>query len=289
MLIHELIYTRILPAIRGLLAHKLSSKGLSQHRIAHLLGVTQPVVHRLLKKSQEEYIKDLEEMGIGKEIVEHYVDVMCNLVLSGNIERFFIVSYSIVNSLALRSACKVYSGLGDFCLNGSLRDPDIEYYKSILYRVLQIPGIERLIPEVGSNLVYMPIKSADIAGVIGLTGRIVRSKDRVVVTGEPAYGGSRHLARVFLVMARYNSSLKLGFNTRHEPSVISGLRELGVPFAITGPHEDEESFWRSMEAVAVKRPLVILDQGGRGLEAINYIFASSIDELITLIKLHIKR
>jgi Uncharacterized conserved protein len=151
-----------------------------------------------LKKPVDEYYEELERLGLSRELIDHYVNILLDTCSNSNYERFILVSYTIINQMALRALCNTRNYLSRICFSGEFRDPEVEYYKSILFKILGIRGLEKIIPEVGSNLVYAPEKPTTISDIIGLTGRIVKVHGGVTYYGEPVYGGSKHVAKVLL-------------------------------------------------------------------------------------------
>jgi predicted fused transcriptional regulator/phosphomethylpyrimidine kinase/predicted transcriptional regulator len=286
MLISELVHSKILPAIRGVLAHRLISTGLSQRKVAEYLEVSQPMVHKLLRKQLEDYYSDLESLGLPRNIVDSYVDILIYLAMRGDYERYAYLSFMILNHLASRVVCSTYSyKFTELCISGFLRDPNIEYYKSALLRAISIKGLERVIPEVGSNLAYATRTPATLSDIIGLTGGIVKTISGVIYYGEPMYGGSRHVGRVLAEASRYNPEVRFCFNTKCSSKLRELLAERGVSIEVTGPHLREEDFWSELATALSKKPLVICDLGGLGLEPIMYIFARSLEELEELLRL----
>lgn len=284
-MIHELASSKIMPAIRGILAHKLRDIGISQRKIALYLEVTQPMISKILKKPISEYYLELEALKISREIVDHYVDILLNLVRENNYEKYISTSYYVVNNLAMKAICNIKPNLARLCTTGEYRDPDIEYYRSLLSRLLSIPGLERLIPEVGSNLVYAPAKPDSISDIIGLTGRVVRANAGVVYYGEPIYGGSRHVAKVLLLASKINPSVRFCFNIKCDTRVRSVLSVIEPAVVDTGPSRDIDEFWLNIErAIYEHQPKVICDHGGMGLEPNTYILASRYEELEEFLK-----
>lgn len=266
--------------LKGILAWELTKRGLSQHRISSFLAVSQPMVNKLLKTPEDAYLRKLVEMGLSEEEVTHYINVLVDIAMRNEKPRFFIVSRSIVGMLSMELACRKIEWLREFCNAEGLRDPEIEYYRTHLDRVLRIPGLARALPEVGSNLVYSPRAPKSIADVIGLTGRIVKAGGRAVAIGEPMYGGSKHLARVLLLVNSGNPAMRVGFVLAFREEILSALSGLGLRIAYTGPHESEQSLWEQiLKAASELKPNVIADRGGRGLEPVIYLFSKSFDEL----------
>jgi predicted fused transcriptional regulator/phosphomethylpyrimidine kinase/predicted transcriptional regulator len=286
MLISELAYSKILPAIRGILAHRLIASGLSQRRVADYLGVSQPMVHKLLQKPLNSYYATLEGLNLTRSLVDYYTDLLVYLAIRGDYEKYTYMSFTILHHLALRAVCSIYSyKFIELCSSGVLRDPNIEYYKGVLLRIMSIKGLEKVIPEVGSNLAYAVQTPSSLSDVIGLSGGIVKTIDGVVFYGEPMYGGSRHVGRVLVEASRFNSQLRFCFNIKCTNKLKNILEEKGYSVEVTGPHLREEDFWSEIVKAISKKPTAICDLGGLRLEPIMYIFTKNAVELEDLLKI----
>jgi predicted fused transcriptional regulator/phosphomethylpyrimidine kinase/predicted transcriptional regulator len=257
--------------------------GVSQRRIARYLEITQPMVSRLLRRDVVYYYRELDRVGLSRSLIDHYIEMLSELVVSDQYDKFTITSHMVINILSLRAVCTLKKELSYMCIEGELRDPEIEYYRGLLHKIIAIPGFEKLIPEVGCNFVYAPRHPRGIGDVIGLTGRIMRTSTGLAIYGVPMYGGSRHLARVLCIVARYNPSAKYAVNIKNFNDIPNQLRRMGLSVLETGPHRSMDEFWRSIETTAVNKPDAICDQGGMGLEPVTYIFASSPSRLLEIL------
>ncbi|MEM4718354.1 MAG: thiamine-phosphate synthase family protein, partial [Desulfurococcaceae archaeon] len=247
MLTHELISSKILIALRGIIAHRLNKIGVSQRKISRYLEVTQPMISKILRKPLDNYYQELDKLKIPREVVNHYVDILVSIITEDDYERFISTSYSVINQLALGSLCNTRRHLSKICISGEFREPELEHYKSILLKLLNIKGLDKLVPEVGSNLVYAPSKPSNISGIIGLTGRIVKTAYGVTYYGEPIYGGSRHVARILLIAIQANPNFKYCINIKFNKHIRNILSSLNIDYVETGPHLDEEDFWANIE------------------------------------------
>lgn len=271
--------------MRGILAHKLNSAGISQRKIASYLEVTQPMISKILRKPLDEYYTTLIKLGLSRDLIEHYVNILVEIATSEDYERFVSTTFTIVNQLALRAICGTRRDLIQLCVTGVFRDPELEYYKGLLFTILTIRGLEKLIPEVGSNLAYAPRTPGSVSDIIGLTGRIIRVAGGVTFYGEPTYGGSRHVARVLLIATRSNPQLKFCFNVKCTKQVKNILAEMNLHVANTGPHLREDDFWISIERALSEKPQIICDFGGLGLEPVAYIFTENFHQLESYLKI----
>ncbi len=114
-------------------------------------------------------------------------------------------------------------------LYGSFRKLD-ELEEAVSLALNEIEGIEgadRLIPEVGLNLVYSKTASMGPLDVVGLNGRVVVSKGKPRVCGEVEYGGSQFLASVIVEAQRRLPRLRAAVVVRGGEDIAKALGEIG--------------------------------------------------------------
>jgi len=246
------------------------------------------MVYKLLQKPSSSYYTVLERLGVSSSLVDYYTDLLVYLAIRGEYEKYTYISFTILQHLALKAVCSVYSyKFTELCSSGVLRDPNIEYYKGVLLRIVSIRGLEKVIPEVGSNLAYAVQAPSSLSDVIGLTGGIVKTIEGVVFYGEPMYGGSRHVGRVLVEASRFNSQLRFCFNIKCTNRLRSTLEERKYSVEVTGPHLREEDFWSELVKALSKKPTTICDLGGLRLEPVMYILTRDPVELEELLKIAI--
>jgi len=291
---HELAAKTIIPSLRGILAHIFRKRGMSQHRIALLLSVSQPMVSKYLRKPLEYYESLLAGAGIDLSDARRLVNVLANLLVeTENPAKRILIMASIVNSfLNQTSLCRRYSKLyeRDICRTvfPSPIDPYIEEARQALTSILEIDGFYRLVPEVGSNLVYAPTRELRVDSIIGVQGRIVKTLRGVIVAGELTYGGSRHTARLLAKVAEKDLSKKAAIVLKYSPEILRLLRRKGL--AIIEVHRQEKLGDPDavlLEVIEKTSPPidVLVDRGGFGIEPVIYLFASSLQEIVEIVEL----
>lgn len=115
-------------------------------------------------------------------------------------------------------------------LYGSFRKLD-ELEDSVHHALEEIElmnGAEKLIPQVGLNLVYSKLDPMGPPDVVGLNGRVIISKGRPKVCGEVEYGGSRFLASVIIEAQRRDPMLRAGVALRGGEDIAEALRGMGL-------------------------------------------------------------
>ena len=95
-------------------------------------------------------------------------------------------------------------------------------------RLLRLRGLERFVPEVGMNIAYAKPGARVEEDVAAIEGRIIRTVRGLKLCGKPAYGASRHLARVLIEAARRDPRRRAAVNLRPSPELLDALRRLGL-------------------------------------------------------------
>jgi predicted fused transcriptional regulator/phosphomethylpyrimidine kinase/predicted transcriptional regulator len=262
---YEYISQVILPALRGLAAHRLSNMGYRQYSIARLLGVSQPMVHRYLLRSEAEYFSRLREEGIEEAVIGEALEVAVRALTSNDTASFLLV----VNELALRSRyCREAGCERILCPGGDVLA--IGYYERVLEKLASLSCLETLIPEVGSNLAYSPRGPAEPGEIIALDGRIVKSKGGVVIAGKPRPGGSRHTAGILSRYSRLNPRLRWALALSPRESLINIIKRRGIPLIPLGRDPPGSGL------------VAVLEEAAPGREAVVYILAPKADDIIKL-------
>ncbi|RLG80706.1 MAG: Fis family transcriptional regulator [Thermoprotei archaeon] len=281
-ILHEVAAKKIVPLLRGVLVHELYSRGFSQRKIAYLLGVTQPQVYKYLSKPIDEYYHKALELRLDTDRLKYYVKLLADTLAQDSSEKYVLLVNSIVQELTLAYLCREHKEMRELCRTGRISDPYLEYYRERVERIVSRYRIESLVPEVGINIVYTPVKPRSPVDVIGLTGRIIKAGNRALIVGEPMYGGSRHLSRVLIMAAKYNNRRRVAMNTAYVRRVESLKRIYRVEYC--GPHSSINEFWESLEKVLTRSPDIVADLGGYGLEPVVYILANSFEDLENALK-----
>ncbi|UCH23477.1 MAG: bifunctional hydroxymethylpyrimidine kinase/phosphomethylpyrimidine kinase [Deltaproteobacteria bacterium] len=108
-----------------------------------------------------------------------------------------------------------------------------------------------MIPEVRSNLGYALPGALDYQEVAGFPGRISQVGNEVFAYREPAFGASRHIARVILAAMKHKPQLRAAMNIRYNLEILTACKKIGLHTA---------SFDRNQEPKDVK------EQEGSSLE-----------------------
>lgn len=288
MLPHELVSKYLTPELRGLLIHKLNSRGLGQLRIAKLLDVSQPMVSKYLSTSPAEYLERLGRLGLDVDEVVRITDLLVENLAGGKRQEYFKLLNTYVNSILKRGQLcpyhrKVSPSISkdcDVCLRmfEEIEDPYVEEVKAA-YEILTLhPRGFEIIPEVGMNIVAAPPNAVSYRDVVGFSGRIIKTDNKIVAAGEPSRGGSRHTANVLLTVMRRFPNIRSTVVIKHDKHCIEKLRNIGLKVVTSGPHSSADEFFNSLGKLVSnldREPDVIADAGGLGIEPVMYVFSGS--------------
>jgi hypothetical protein len=271
----------------------LSKKGLGQERIAKLMGVSQPMISKYLKRNIDDVKRAFSEIGIDFNEVVAVADALSSQLIRGDVQSYMALFASYINLVLSRGdLCAMHirkygvSPSCNICLSlfSSSVDPIVEEVKEAVGMFLSRPGVAKLIPNVGTNIVAAKPGAQRITDVVGLTGAIVRANHRATAVGQPAYGGSKHTATILLMIMRVDPSKRAGIVIAYLDECIERLKKQGLRVVFTGPHESPQRIYGDIQGELSKlkkgRVDVIADKGGIGLEPVVYIFGSSAGEAV---------
>jgi hydroxymethylpyrimidine/phosphomethylpyrimidine kinase len=134
-----------------------------------------------------------------------------------------------------------------------------------------------LIPEVRSNLGYALPAALDYMDVMAVPGRISQIGSTLLIARQPAYGASRHIARVILAAMQKDGDVRSAMNIRYSPEIVAACRNLKMQMAYFDRSEEPKAVkeregssleWgttRALEGV-LEMPDCICDEGEKGKE-----------------------
>jgi len=169
---------------------------------------------------------------------------------------------------------------------GSLRGGDevTSTLERCLERLPGLPGLVRLIPQVGLNMLYSKPGPVDAGDVAGLSGRVVAAAGEPLVCGEVRYGASRFLASVLVEAARIDPSVRSAVNVRGGEDMQAKLEALGLRVEML-PVGGEAGGCPVAHFIASRGELrdAYVHPGGLGVEATTTILARSPEELVDVL------
>jgi predicted fused transcriptional regulator/phosphomethylpyrimidine kinase len=142
----------------------------------------------------------------------------------------------------------------------------------------------KLIPEVGSNMVYARQDAKTLDGVAGLTGRIIKVKNQAVAVGDVEFGWSKYMSSVILTALTIDRNTRTAISLKNNEKIVLACRSLGLELIEFGDKAPE-----SYVAAKCVTPFALLtlkkvpggiyDHGDIGIEPLIILFGT---EPITL-------
>ena len=115
------------------------------------------------------------------------------------------------------------------------QDEVLNVLRAAVSELTEVDGLGRLIPQVGTNIVYARPGASSPDDVAAIDGRIVMGRDRPRVCGGVAYGGSRHMASVVVEAMKIDPSVRAAVNVRGGEDVARALGEMGLSLSELPP------------------------------------------------------
>jgi len=183
------------------------------------------------------------------------------------------VDKAICRNFAVGSGAKILD-TGDIRLGRTYAEKEraavIDLLEAAIRRFVSDGNSYKLIPEVGSNIVFSARGAKTIADVAGLSGRLIRDGKSVVPVGWIDYGESEHTGRVLLTAIRRDKNIRAAMVLRSGKDVIAAVKKAGLSSAgferdIQKP-DCETIEYGTDEAVRAfgRVPDVVYDLGGIG-------------------------
>jgi hydroxymethylpyrimidine kinase/phosphomethylpyrimidine kinase len=156
----------------------------------------------------------------------------------------------------------------------------IENLEEAVARFVSDENACKLIPQVGANIVMALDDAKDVSGIAGLTGRLIRDRNRVVPVGWIDYGASTHTGRVILTAQRHDKKIRAAMVMRFGEDVIAAClkAKLSVAeFERDAQKPDAETIEYGTDyAIKLNKkvPDIVYDRGGVKKEAIVRVFGT---------------
>jgi len=109
---------------------------------------------------------------------------------------------------------------------------DIQKYDKInleltdaINQFIEIKNIYKNIPECQTNFVYSKQKPKSTKDILGISGRIVKTGRHVMVAGNLAYGGSKHVATALLTMNNRFPQIRSAINLKYQNTTLLKIKK----------------------------------------------------------------
>ena len=288
-----------LPAIRQLVARRLRRDGLSQGKIAALLGVTQASVSHYVSSGPERAYASLARFSVGKDTAEGYAAVLGEAARRSPayaVETLEGIWSGIVGrGLACDAHREAYPGLAgcDVCVKeferrGEARAVALSEVAQAVKEIEASSTFADVMPEVSVNLACVSENSVYPEDVVAIPGRIVRVKGAPVAAHKPEFGASRHMAGVLLLVRSRRPDLRAAMNLRYDGRMAAVVAKLRLRPLRLGVHPEAGQGDPTVDALArtlssaVEPFDAVVDEGGRGIEPNLYLFGKGAVEVARL-------
>jgi len=281
-----------LPSMRALVARRLKEDGLSQGKIASLLGLTQASVSSYLSTSSAKQIAALSGLGVNAEQADTYAALLAE-DLKNNPTYAVATLYSIWSRLVGGGdACSAHRGeypflaTCDMCMKvfGPERghaEGAVEHVQGALRSIEGSSLFVRVMPEVSVNVAYAPKGAKSAEDVVAIPGRIVRVKGQARSFMKPEYGASTHLAAILLEVQRKRPIVGAAMNLRYDErmsKVLAKLKFKKVTIGHSYPVGSQDKVLGALRAQLSSPDAssdfeAVVDLGGEGVEPSLYLFA----------------
>jgi predicted fused transcriptional regulator/phosphomethylpyrimidine kinase/predicted transcriptional regulator len=283
--VEEVVVEEFLPTFRSLLAADLRDRGLTQHEVAELLGVSQSAVSKYAhgEVTVNDAVADDERVA---ETVERVGEGLAN----GDVSQVqaLVEAEVLVRQLSTRGDVladrheEAVPALAEYDGDFRIHDPDgeVRVRERVLSSVRRgvrtlehTSGFTTLIPAVGSNLVECTPGAEGVDDVAGVPGRILDVLGRTEIPADPEFGVSVHVASVLLAARGDGSDATACLNVRYDGDIVAALEDAGYDTVEFDP-DSESSTEAIRDAVAGNPDADVLYQtGGFGVEPIVYLLA----------------
>ncbi len=291
----EMMVDSFLPAMREAVARRLSEEGLSQGKIAGLLGVTQASVSLYLKSGGRS-----AQLLRGLEIPEEDGRLYASL-LAEDLKKDPVYAestlYSLWSDLLGRgSLCAPHRSLYprlaqcDVCIKafGGRESRSGDAIEHVAEAVRMIEGSSEFVdimPEISVNIAYAPEGASSVQGIVAIPGRIVKVRGRARSFMRPEFGASTHVANVLLTAMSHDDSVRASMNLRFDRRMSRVLRRMKLhPLLLeeAGVKSDSEMIGSLRAALGRATGPVdaVVDPGASGLEPGLYLFGHDALEVV---------
>jgi hydroxymethylpyrimidine/phosphomethylpyrimidine kinase len=170
------------------------------------------------------------------------------------------------------------------------REGTLDAVQKALEELMQEP-LGALIPEVRSNLGYALPGAAGYEEIAAVPGRISQVGERVIACRNPAFGASRHIARVIMAAMTHDPDMRSAINIKYSPEILDACRSAGFRIASFDRRDEPRDVkeregstleWGTRRALqdAGEFPDLICDEGDVGKEPMIRVLGHSPREVV---------
>ncbi len=170
------------------------------------------------------------------------------------------------------------------------REHVLRELKKAVEKIVHAP-VGALIPEIRSNLGFALPGALGPDEIAAIPGRISQVEEWPVICRDPAFGASRHIARVILAATKYDPAMRSAMDIRYSEELVEVCRNLGFRIASFDRSDEPQDVkaregstleWGTERAIRNfgRIPDVIYDRGEVGKEPVMRILGKSPGEVV---------
>lgn len=205
-----------------------------------------------------------------------------------------LVSYLAMGETLYKAACLSQKFVYDIIINphnignGSKlpifnKSNEIINLNNAILKLKQIDLFYTLIPECQTNFVFSKVNPKSINDVVGISGRIIKSKNKIIIAGGLEYGGSKHVATAVVEISKKFPEIRSAINIKYNKTILHKLAKMNYNI-ISYNRLKEPNKIKSMENKSIswgiknslrstkETPDVIFHKGDIGKEPMILIF-----------------
>ena len=268
------------------IAKKIQKMGAKNIVITGIKIKNKKISDFVLEKNKKYYItdKEISKINRGSGCI-HSASVLYSIVKSKNIRK--ALEFAKKNTFnSIKNSKKIGKGIA---ITNMEESNEIKLLNSI-NEFTKIKNIYKNIPECQTNFVYSKQKPKSIKEILGISGRIVKSGEEVIVAGDLVYGGSKHVATALLTVNKKYSKIQSAINLKYKNDTISKIKKLKLTtYDYDRNHEPKNVKnggstieWGIKNAIknSKKPPDIIYHKGDFGKEPMIIVFAETPDIVI---------
>jgi hydroxymethylpyrimidine/phosphomethylpyrimidine kinase len=242
----------------------------------------------VLEKNKKYYITDekISKMNRGSGCI-HSAVILYSIIKNKNIKKSLEFAKKITLN-SIKNSKKVGKGIEITKVDN--HDELKMRLTNSINEFTKIKKIYQNIPECQTNFVYSKQKPKSINEILGISGRIVKAGEKVIIAGDLSYGGSKHVATALLTINKKYSKIQSAINLRYREETISKIKKLRLTTYDYDRNQEPQNVknkgstieWGMKSAIknSKKAPDIIYHKGDFGKEPMIIVFGETPDSVI---------
>jgi predicted fused transcriptional regulator/phosphomethylpyrimidine kinase/transposase-like protein len=280
----EYVIRDYLPQFRARIVRELvETYGWSVTSAAKALGVSSTAASKYKRiiaastgyhgKDLDRFSKNLAEKIAGNEITPRsFIEEVCSKCMEERIKGDICKLHARIQTglEECRSCFRVLQKMSESSLE---RFEILEELEKALELLSSCSELEKLIPEVRTNIVMCTKSPSGLKDVAAFPGRLTFINGSIRAFSKPEFGSSRHMSSVLLAANSVDPSIRSAMCIKYDEKVDKAMVKCRLKKAVfdRSKHESIELFIKSLRTLGD----AIIDRGGVGIEPVAYVFEKS--------------